>query len=55
VRRGRGQEGGAAAAWAPGAEWGWMGLGAGPREGWALAMGVAGIGFVMVDFVEWNG
>lgn len=51
VRRGRGQEGAGAVARVPGVERRWLGQGLAARNGWARAMGMAGIGLVMVGSV----
>jgi len=51
VRRGRGQEGATGVARVPCPERGWLGQGLAPRKGWARAMGMPGVGVVMVDLV----
>jgi hypothetical protein len=51
VRRGRGQEGATGVERVPCPERGWLGQGLAPRKGWARAMGMAGVGVVMVDLV----
>ena len=51
VRRGRGQEGATGMARVPCPVRGWLGQGLAPRKGWARAMGMAGFGVVMVDWV----
>jgi hypothetical protein len=51
VRRGRGQEGATGVERVPCPERGWLGQGLAPRKGWARAMGMAGVGVVMLDLV----
>lgn len=51
VRRGRGQEGAAGVARVPGPIRGWLGQGLVPRTGWARAVGMPGVGVVMVGLV----
>ena len=51
VRRGRGQEGATSVARVPCPERGWLGQGLAPRKGWARAMGMPGVGVVMVGLV----
>ncbi len=51
VRRGRGQEGATGVARVPCPERGWLGQGLTPRKVWARAMGMPGVGVVMVDLV----
>ena len=51
VRRGRGQEGATGVARVPCPERGWLGQGLTPRKGWARAMGMPGVGVVMVELV----
>lgn len=51
VRRGRGQEGATGVERVPCPERGWLGQGLAPRKGWDRALGMAGVGVVMVDLV----
>jgi hypothetical protein len=51
VRRGRGQEGATGVERVPCPERGWLGQGLAPRKGWARALGMAGVGVVMLDLV----
>ena len=51
VRRGRGQEGATGVERVPCPERGWLGQGLAPRKGWARAMGMPGVGVVMLDLV----
>ena len=51
LRRGRGQEGATGMARVPCPARGWLGQGLAPRKGWARAMGMPGVGVVMVGLV----